>query len=178
MHNAIQGAMVCHLSGTAHLGALTDKCIDAWLDWHERDGRGEIKRIKIGTNEQGISEYRFATAKDFPPDEKLADANVLFKRLYGQNNRRERGGAILSISTAQRESFRRLHDLRNGFTHFTPKGWSIELSGLANIFLDMVDVLDQISADSWPFRNMSEKELANLRKVLKELRTQLAGLCR
>lgn len=176
MHNAMQGAMGCHLSGTAQLGALTDQCIDAWLDWHERDGRGEIKRISDGINELGIPKTRIARAQDFPPDERLADAKVLFKRLSSQNKRRESAGAVLNIDDAQRESFGRLHDLRKEFAHFTPKGWSIELSGLPKIFLDMVDVLEQISADQWPFRHMGARELATLRGLLKTLRTQLCRL--
>ena len=176
MHNALQGAMVCHLSGTAQLGALTDECIDAWLDWHERDRREEIKRIDDGTDELGLPITKHATKEDCPPDERLADAKGLFKRLYDEGRRRESAGAVLHIGDAQRESFRRLHNLRNDFSHFTPKGWSIELSGLPSIFLDMIDVLDTISADPWPFRHMDEQELARLRDLLKQLRTQLTQL--
>lgn len=65
LHNALQGAMVCHLSGTAQLGALSDKSDDDWLAWHERDRRGEIKCIEDGTDELGIPKTRFASSLSF-----------------------------------------------------------------------------------------------------------------
>lgn len=174
LHNALQGAMVCHLSGTAQLGALTNNSVDAWLDWHERDRRGEIRRISDGADELGLPKTRFATNEDIPPNDRLADANELFKRLYDEDKRREGGaGATLEIGKVQRASFRQLHDLRNEFSHFTPKGWSIELSGLPHIFLNMIDVLDKISADPWPFRHMNERESARLKDLLQRLRAEL-----
>lgn len=174
LHNALQGAMVCHLSGTAQLGGLSEKSVDDWLAWHERDRRGEIKHIEDGTDELGMAKTRFARKEDYPPKERLADAKILFRRLYSEEKRREGGaGAIIAITQSERDSFRRLHDLRNQFSHFTPKGWSIELAGLPHIFLDMVGVLEKMSADPWPFRHMTEEERDCLANLMSQLRAEL-----
>ena len=40
--------MVCLLSGTANLGALTPECARKWIEWYERDRRGEIELHRRG----------------------------------------------------------------------------------------------------------------------------------
>jgi hypothetical protein len=176
LHNALQGAMVCHLSGTANIGALLKKSAAARLEWFERDRRGEINKIDVGIDDVlGIRKVRFATAKNNPPEEHLADAKTLFNRLSNEDGRYEGGvGEVLVITDSQRDSFRRLHELRNDFAHFTPKGWSIELAGLPGIFLNMVEVLDNISADDWPFRHMGSLEREQLRNLLQDLKEELS----
>lgn len=173
LHSALQGAMVCHLSGTAQLGALFGNSVRKWLDWHERDRRGEIKYVDDGVDELGMRRTRIATVEDNPPDSRLADPRTLFKRLYSQDERRETAGTVIPITQAECGSFYRLCDLRDEFTHFTPKGWSIELDGLPGTFLDMVGVLEKISSDPWPFRHMTEEESAKLGSLLQQLRTEL-----
>jgi hypothetical protein len=179
LHNALQGAMVCHLSGTAQVGALSAKAAKDWADWHERDQLGQIGRIHEGTNELSIPQFKFATREDRPPIDRLADPMELFKRLYNESQRQEGGaGAVLEIGQAQRNSFRRLHKLRNAFAHFTPKGWSLELRGLPNIFLSVLEVLDIISADPWPFRHMEAQQRAQFVDLLANLRTVLVEISR
>lgn len=175
LHSALQGAMVCHLSGSANIGALSDRSATAILEWHERDRRGEIKKIDDGIDDVlGLRKIRFATRQDNPPIEQLADPLTLFKRLYNGNKRYEGGaGNVLEIADSQRASFHRLHKLRNDFAHFTPKGWSIELAGLPSIFLDIVEVIDNISADDWPFRNMEPPEREQLRNLLQDLKKSI-----
>lgn len=174
LHNGLQGAMVCHLSGTAQLGALDKKSVAEWLEWHERDRRGEIKRILQGTDELGMPEFRFATRDDQPPRERLADAKELFRRLYNAKKRCEPGaGAILTINGEQLRSFVRLHHLRNGFAHFTPKGWSIELSGLPKMFRDLVEVIELISRDPWTFRHMEGQEQQRLVLLLEGIKARV-----
>ena len=41
-----------------------------------------------------------------------------------------------------------LNTLRNAFTHFTPKGWSLALDGLPAICLDVLDLLQFIGWES------------------------------
>ena len=177
LHNALQGAMVCHLSGTANIGALSDQCAKQWWAWHERDGRGEVQRIRTGTGTLGIPEFRFASKDDHPPQEQLADANTLFKRLYNGGKRVESGaGAVLEIDEPTRQSFQHLHDLRKEFAHFTPKGWSIEIGGLPRIFGHMLDVIDYIASDHWPFRHLEEAEKTRLQTLLTELRAAINKL--
>jgi hypothetical protein len=169
--------MVCHLSGTAQLGALSEKSVVEWLDWHERDRRGEINRISTGVDEFGLPGFKFATKKDQPPKERLANANELFVRLHNASKRCELGaGGLLQISQPHRQSFSRLHDLRNDFTHFTPKGWAIELSGLPLIFRNVIEVVELIASDPWPFRHMKKTERWKLRRLVDEIRTSVDAI--
>lgn len=173
LHNALQGAMVCHLSGTAQLGALSQGSARDWLDWHDRDRKGEIKRVALGTDDMGVPNYRIAKGYE-PPSDRLADARELFRRLSNASKRIEPGaGGVIEITSSERESFRRIHDLRNGLSHFTPKGWSIELDGLPAIFLDVLDVIERIAGDPWPFRHMQTTDNARRDALIGRLRDEL-----
>lgn len=153
LHNALQGAMVCHLSGTANIGALSYKSATEYLEWF----KGE--------------------RKDNPPKERLAYPNMLFKRLSNENKRYEGGaGAVLKITDSQKDSFRRLHNFRNDFSHFTPKLWSVELTGLPGIFMNMIEVIEIISNDEWPFRHMNDNDKLRLRNLLKLLKAEIRNL--
>ena len=165
----LHSAMVCHLSGTAQLGALSEKSASDWLDWHERDRKGEIRRIDCGTNELGIPRYRFAEGSG-PPPERLADARELFKRLDDELKRIEPGaGGLVEITVSERASFQRLHGLRNNFSHFTPKGWSIEIDGLPSMFLNVLGIIEKIATDPWPFRHMDTGELTKRDELIRQL---------
>jgi hypothetical protein len=171
LHNALQGAMVCHLSGTAQVGALDKKSIEDFAKWHERDRKGEIKKIQKGVSDFGIPIMKILNKKDNPPNEYLASTDVLFERLHKASERFEAGaGAILVLSDSQKASFNKLHLLRNSFMHFTLKSWSIEISGLPNIFLDIFDIIEMIVADPWPFRHLEEAEKVKLNKLVTELK--------
>ena len=89
----------------------------------------------------------------------VASAPKLFERLDSESARIEQGcGRIIEITYAQKQSFRRLHAIRNDFTHFSPKGWSIEILLIQEIILDMLDVIDQIADDQWAFLHMSDED--------------------
>ena len=152
LHSALQGAMVCHLSGTAQLGALTKNSAKQWLELHEKQACAE------------------------PPRERVADAPELFSRLGSSERRIEHQcGAVLGITDSQRQSFHRLHSLRNGFTHFQPKGWCIEIDFIKTILSDALDVLALIAEDPWPFRHMSQNERDDLESKMTEICSLLSG---
>ena len=175
LHSALQGAMVCHLSGTAEVGALTSTCACKWAEWHDRDRRGDIAYVEDGVDEFGLPVRRPRTRRDQPPHDHVASAAELFRRLGLQSERIESGcGGIIEITAAQRKSFETLHRLRNGFTHFSPKGWSIELQLIRDIFPDILDIIEQIANDWWPFRHMSDIDRKLLRDRISELRSRFA----
>lgn len=177
LHSALQGAMVCHLSGTAQVGALTSACARQWSGWHERRRRGEIEYIDDGAGELGLPVRWPRSPRDRPPRDRVASAPELFKRLGSESARIESGcGRIIEITAAQRKSFERLHDLRNDFTHFSPRGWSIEFQLIEDIVPDILDVVAQIADDGWPFRHMSVEERALLRDSISDLRRRFCDL--
>lgn len=146
LHNALQGAMVCHLSGTAGLGALEKDSRKAALDWHESDRMGQSQPY---------------------PEEKVAPANVLFRRLTGEVSTLERAGGLINVSKQESDSFERLHALRNSFSHFTPMSWTIEISALAQIFGGISQILLRILDAGYAFRHADPA-------LIEEARSRLA----
>jgi hypothetical protein len=149
LHNALQGALVCHLSGSAQLGALTERSISDWLSWYGGD-----RTLK-------------------PPREWLADTKELFGRLSASGKRYEAAGPIIRVTGAQTEAFDRLHALRNDFQHFTPKGWSLEITGLAETFSQVLDVIEGIANADYAFRHMEASERSALNRLIQRTRARL-----
>ena len=164
-HNAIQGAMVCHLSGTANIGALNDNYVKKWVKRQEQIGN----QINRGNSTSG----------DGMPNRFLADAKELFNRLGSESNRKEAAcGEIIPISHNQEKSYIWLHKTRNQLTHFSLNELSIELKWLNIVVIDLLEVIEKIAEDSWTFRSFSEREhkrleltIANLRRQIKEFTT-------
>jgi hypothetical protein len=157
-HSALQGAMVCHLSGTAQLGCLSSKRATAWLAWW-RD------------------ETKSASKADREPKNYMAQPDDLFERLYTSRKRIEQGcGGILEISVSQKASFKTLNAFRNKFIHFTPTIWSIELSGLPQIIGDIFSVIAQIASDDWPFRHLETQNRDELSVLLARIKDRLVAL--
>jgi hypothetical protein len=147
LHNAAQGAMACHLSGTAQLGALEKMSARRWL------------------------EHLTASRCTRPaPKERLADFTELLSRLSSANKRLELAGPIIQVSEDQKRSLKKLNDLRRGFAHFTPKGWSIELSGMPAIIGDTAAVIGSIADASWAFRHLNEDRARRLSELLCQIR--------
>jgi len=173
LHSAFQGAMVCHLSGTAQLGALKKANVVAWLAWHERDREGKIKKKVEGIDDFGILEIEQnppGDPTDNPPEDYLESPPGLFERLYNADKRCEAGaGALIDVSLEEKDSFRRLNNLRKQFTHFAPRSWSIEISGLPRIFTDISSIIRKIYEGGWAFRHMDEAQYQQLSALLDEL---------
>ena len=165
--------MICHLSGTAEVGALTERNVAKWHDWHEKYRRGEINRVEDGAGEFGIPSRRIKHPSDKLPEDYVASARELFKRLTSVPSRLESAGGPIVVTSKHRKSFRRLHDLRNTFTHFSPKGWSIEVELIRDAMRDVLDVIERIEQDDWPFRHMDGEDRIRLRQNISELRLLL-----
>jgi hypothetical protein len=69
-----------------------------------------------------------------------------------QNFTRYINSKPLQLSDKQKESIRWLkHEFRNEFEHFSPKGWSIELHGMPQIIIDVLDVIRFLAVDTQNF---------------------------
>jgi hypothetical protein len=149
-HNAIQGALVCALSGTAEIGALRTDLQSAWLDWFDR---------RLGP----------------PPDEKLADFKTLLK--WGRSPKRMSylGAGPLKLSATQMRDLHKLHDhFRNNFLHFTPKGWCIEAAGLPRIVLTAVEAAERLMLNTQHVRmHLSGNQIRRLEKCATAIRVSL-----
>ncbi len=175
VHNGLQGAMVCHLTGTAQIGALDKGSAERILAWHNKDRKGQINRRVSGEDECGPI-LRPATPEDAFPAQKLADPDTLFKRLFSEHKRCESAGSVILQRELYLSSFQRLNTLRRDFAHFTPKGWSLEISGLPGICSNALSLIEIIYNCGWAFRHMDENHKDRLRDSLAALRLQFGCL--
>jgi hypothetical protein len=105
-HSALQGALVCFLTGTSGIEVLDERSAKQWRQWYE-------------------------TLEGPPPKERLAEFKLL---LWRSCRKMKRDGQPLKVTRKELRDVLRLHrDFRNNFAHFTPKGWSIEKAGLPRI---------------------------------------------
>ncbi len=147
--------MVCHLSGTMQIGALTTTSAEQWCKWHECDGR-----------------------QDPPPDKRnIASALELFERLVSASKRIEHNcGRVIEITDKQKKAFKCLHQLRNQFVHFSPKSWSIEIEWIKAAVPDMLDIIAQTADDTWSFRHLPDGESDLLKDNISDLRNRLCAI--
>lgn len=164
LHNALQGALVCHLNGTAGVGALDQRSVDRQLEWHERD-----RERHIAGKPKNIS--------DPFPSSRLADMKTLFSRVQTRDEMTELGaGQPIEISAGEKRAFELLHELRNRFVHFEPAGWSIELAGLPRMAVEIVTLIGRIAADPWPFWHLPDERRVHLKNLIESLRTDFSAL--
>jgi len=177
MHLALQGAMVCHLSGSAGFGALTKKSVEETQAWHERDRQRALARSTSGGENAPPTEEP-CDPKDPYPEEHLADPLTLLKRLTNEKKRFDHsGGGHIHLEDRSVLAFKRLHkSFRNHFVHFSPKSWSIEVTSMPRILLDSLDIADKVAADPYPFRNLDDSARVTLSNTLISLRTSLEVL--
>lgn len=157
MHNAVQGAMVCYLSGTQQLGALkADQSIQG-LQYNQWDRDPAMK----------------------PPKIELASAHALFQRVTTgiETDRKEnriewvndRNCSPLVSPPETEMAYKKLVELRNRFVHFSPCGWTLDVSGMRNIYSALADFILTIANDGWAFRHLKLEERNELGRILAQL---------
>lgn len=148
---AVNGALVCFLTGTMNMGAL----------------RSDIAEKLRESREPGSTVPL--------PEPRLAQPEDLLKRAKG-GKRYDTARKVLAVSDGQSSSFELLVYFRNQFTHFSPIGWSIEYSGLPERFLDVLGIIESVNNDSWAFRHLDEDDRAELSQTLLSIRQRLQVL--
>ena len=123
IHNALQGALVCTLSGSDGTGALSESSMKKVWDWYEAS---------------------FEDSKTQHPTEWLAPPLELFKRVKKQKYMQEYGGAAVVTTPQEDKDIPKLNVLRRGFAHYTPRYWCIETAGLPRIVLNAVGVVEKL----------------------------------
>ncbi len=75
----------------------------------------------------------------------------------------------LELTKQQEESISRLTNLlRNRFEHFVPTFWSIEIHGLPQITIDVLEVIRFLALETGTFLYMKEEEEALVDKLVRE----------
>jgi hypothetical protein len=148
-HDALQGAMVCALSGTSDVGALDEKSIRETLEWLDTQ-QGQV------------------------PEERHAYFKTLVARCLHNSHM---DGEPLVLNVAQLKDISRLHDhFRNNFSHFTPKSWSIEKAGLPRIIGTAIDCIEDLMGKTQVLFKLTGNRKRRLSKNIKEIRTYLAKI--
>lgn len=115
LHSAVQGMMAFHLSFGNDLLVMCQSDAEKWLESHETGG-----------------EY---------PETQMDG----FLNLYKKIKKHEVLGFSFKPEGQQGRSIKKINLFRNEFIHFMPKGWSIEMSGMPNIFNDCLNVIKALS---------------------------------
>jgi hypothetical protein len=69
---------------------------------------------------------------------------------------------------AQKESIRIMKNiLRNNFAHFQPSGWSIEISGLPQISIDILDSIKFLALDTGNYTNLSTQQELKIKSLIR-----------
>ena len=69
-----------------------------------------------------------------------------------------------------------LNFIRNEFVHFTPKGWSLELSGAPRIAIDCLDVAEFLVKRSNRFMIFTSFKEGEMLGLIDELKKEFAAI--
>ncbi|MGB8812391.1 MAG: hypothetical protein WCC57_04335, partial [Paracoccaceae bacterium] len=113
------------------------------------------------------------------PAKKLATIGALFSRVTTGEEKTKKGNpvewcndacrAAILVGSDTRAAFEMLLGLRNNFAHFTPRGWSIEVSGLPRTYALLGYLISRIDQDGWAFRDLNPEERVELTLLLNEI---------
>jgi len=123
LHNSLQGFMVCALRGSNGLNVLSDDSAKAWFEAHN-SGSGNYQPQKL---DSFLNLYK-----------KIKSNKML---MFGHSKK-------FIIKSQQGSNIKTLNSLRNDFVHFTPKGWSLEVSGLPEVIDDCVAIIEFLAFES------------------------------
>lgn len=116
LHNAAQGLMVLALRGSDGLQPLRNDIAAKWLTAHREGGPYPVEKLDAFLN--------------------------LYKKVQSDKMRYSVHSKNVVAPPAQGRSMRKLNALRNEFVHFSPKSLSLEVSGLPQICLDCLALVE------------------------------------
>jgi len=151
LHMSLQGFMVLALKGSSGLNVLTDKSARAWLKAHEA-GASTFPREKLDS---------------FPGLYKKTKSDMMLK--YG-NSQKFTGTKEID------DSVRRLNSIRNGFLHFRPMLWVIQLEGLPLIAKHCLSVIRFLALDCGNFRYTKDYSQTSVRRLINQIDTAMDAL--
>jgi len=140
LHSALQGACVCHLTGTAQpVGALTDRNTQEWLNYlhNSRDDPNvTIPKVRL-----------------------LALPSLLNKVRKPNTIGSGAQAPGIEISDEELRWLNRFHyQIRNQFIHFSPMGWTLELSGVPGLCVLIARIIGTVLDAGWGFRHLSNTD--------------------
>lgn len=150
MHNAVQGFMVITLRGSDGLRPLKNDIAAEWLIAYREGGK-----------------Y---------PKEKLDSFLNLYKKIKSDSMLFYVHSKKFIPSGSQGRSIKKLNSLRDDFIHFLPKSWSLEVSGLPQICLDCIDVIEFLGWESGNVPWYDENHRERARQAIDLARARLIDI--
>ncbi|MBX4271468.1 hypothetical protein [Clostridium estertheticum] len=154
LHNAVQNCMVIALKGSSTFGVLNKKSRKEWFDWYNKN-----------------SEY---------PQMKMELFLELFKKIKCDNGKELNDYAKKINGNNQIDnSMKLLNEYRNEFIHFIPKSWVLILSGVPQICIDVLTVIDFLVTESGKITFYDDADgMKKSEKSIFEIKTKLIELQR
>jgi hypothetical protein len=85
-----------------------------------------------------------------------------------------KGGLALRLTDSQKNSIRRLKKtLRNNFEHYVPRAWSIEIHGLPQISMDVLDVISFLAVDTFRYQHLNQNQRRRVKSIVYQSKKQL-----
>ncbi|MBB5720729.1 hypothetical protein FHS72_000333 [Loktanella ponticola] len=151
--SATSSALVANLSGTTNVGALEKQ--------NAKDALAALQH----------------DSQHVMTDPFLADPLGMLKLAQRpKENRKERAGSPIQVDDEWVGSFKTLVRFRNGFMHFKPMSWSIEVSDFPTHFLNVLGIVEATFGDGWSYRHMKPRRYEELLKLSCDLRNKLVHL--
>ena len=86
------------------------------------------------------------------------------------------GGIPLTMTESQQHSIKILKKtLRNNFGHFTPRGWSIEIRGLPQISMDVLDVIQFLAIQTTQYQSLNLRQRRRIASIVRSSKKMLAA---
>lgn len=155
-HNSLQGFMVLALRNGNNITVMPEKLAGKWLEAYR--------------SEKPL------------PEERLDSFPNLYNKIKGENMESLVISKRFRATKDHNRSVKKLQELRNEFVHFIPKGWSLEVSGLPEICLRIIEIIEFLAWVSCNVRwyKTSQKQsaklvIAEIKQILGNINVQLVG---
>lgn len=80
----------------------------------------------------------------------------------------------LKLSKNQKESIENLHEgYRNNFEHYIPTAWSIEVHGMPQIAIDVLDVIRFLALETGTFTDLNKSQRKRIKSIVFQSKTIL-----
>jgi len=87
------------------------------------------------------------------------------------------GAHALKLTSSQSDSIRQLKaTLRNGFEHYIPGGWSIEMHGFPRISMDILGVIKFLSVGTFRYQHLNQSQRRKIKSIIFRSRKVLKNL--
>jgi len=82
----------------------------------------------------------------------------------------------LVLSDSQKDSIRRLKkELRNKMEHYIPSGWSIEIHGMPQIAIDVLDVIRFLAVETGTYIHLNQAQIKKVKSYVYQSKCFLKG---